>query len=74
VGIEEQRSEAISWFSALGGVAADLPVHANLFVRLGAFAAAPFTRPKAFVESAGDVHRPERVNARVHAALGAVLP
>jgi hypothetical protein len=74
VGVADERVGAIYWFSALGGAATELAVHPNIAVRLGAFAGAPLDHPAAFVEGAGNVHRPAAVVANLHAGLGVIWP
>lgn len=74
VGVANERADAITWFSALGGAVAQLSLSTNILVRIAALGSAPFTRPAAYIESAGTVHEPGRINGRLHAALGAVVP
>jgi hypothetical protein len=74
VGVTEQRAGAVYWFSALGGGTTQIALHENIVLRLGAFAATPFSHPAAFVENAGTVHKPATVTANLHAGAGMVWP
>jgi hypothetical protein len=74
VGVADERSGRIYWFSGVGGATAEVAAHEYVLVRLGAFVAAPFTHPAAFVEDAGNVHEPATVTASLHAGVGVVWP
>jgi hypothetical protein len=74
IGVVDEKVGAISWFSATSGVVAELAVHSNIALRFGAFGGAPLDHPAAFVEGAGNVHRPGAVIAKFQAGVGAVWP
>lgn len=74
VGVAEEKFGAISWFSVTAGAVAALAAHRNIVLRVGAFAGAPLDRPAAFVEGAGDVHRPAAIIANFQAGVGVVWP
>jgi hypothetical protein len=78
VGVAEEKVDSVYWFSALGGAQADIAVHSNAVVRIGAFAAPALGRPVIFVEDypndAGELFRPSRVSGKLYAGIGALLP
>jgi hypothetical protein len=74
LGVTDEKNGAISWLSAFGGPALELPIPDIFLLRLETFASAPLHRPRALLEEEGDVYRPGRVSARIHAGVGAALP
>lgn len=74
VGVVDEKVGAISWFSATAGVVTELAVHRNIALRFGAFAGAPLSHPAAFVEGAGDVHRPGAAIAKLQVGVATVWP
>ena len=78
IGVTDEKVDSVYWFSALGGAQADIAVHSNAVVRIGAFAAPALGRPVIYVEDfpndTGELFKPGRVNGKLYAGIGAFLP